>query len=66
MNRINTLFQLASMSKPVSAYAALKEVELGKLNPNVDVNFYLINPKNEKVSKILETLSDECNELIFC
>ena len=37
----STLFQLASMSKPVSAYAALKEVELGKLNPNADVNVYL-------------------------
>jgi len=46
----NTLFQLASMSKPVSAYAALKEVELGKLNPNVDVNLYLKSwkiPDNE-------------------
>ena len=39
--RSNTLFQVASMSKPVSAYAALKEVELGKLKSNVDVNLYL-------------------------
>ncbi|ASK28718.1 penicillin-binding protein 4 [Chryseobacterium sp. T16E-39] len=36
-----TLFQVASMSKPVSAYAALKEVELGKIDPNADVNSYL-------------------------
>ncbi|MGE8427346.1 MAG: serine hydrolase [Sphingobacterium sp.] len=39
--RSNTLFQMASMSKPVSAYAALKEVELGKLKSNADVNLYL-------------------------
>ncbi|WP_286802035.1 MULTISPECIES: beta-lactamase family protein [Sphingobacterium] len=39
--RSNTLFQVASMSKPVSAYAALKEVELGKLASNADVNLYL-------------------------
>lgn len=36
-----TLFQAASMSKPVSAYAALQEVETGKLNPEADVNTYL-------------------------
>ncbi|MDH6253448.1 CubicO group peptidase (beta-lactamase class C family) [Chryseobacterium sp. H1D6B] len=45
-----TLFQAASMSKPVSAYAALKEVELGKLNPDTDVNYYLKSwkiPENE-------------------
>ncbi|MBK1896044.1 serine hydrolase [Chryseobacterium paridis] len=36
-----TLFQVASMSKPVSAYAALKEVELGKINADADVNTYL-------------------------
>jgi CubicO group peptidase (beta-lactamase class C family) len=39
--RSNTLFQVASMSKPVSAYAALKEVELGKLASDADVNLYL-------------------------
>lgn len=46
----NTLFQVASMSKPVSAYAALKEVELGRLDPEMDVNTYLISwkvPDNE-------------------
>ncbi|WP_316839340.1 serine hydrolase [Pedobacter gandavensis] len=36
-----TLFQAASISKPVSAYAALKEVELGKINADADVNQYL-------------------------
>ncbi|ASW73992.1 hypothetical protein CJF12_06580 [Chryseobacterium piperi] len=36
-----TLFQVASMSKPVSAYAALKEVELGKIDPDADINSYL-------------------------
>lgn len=40
-----TLFQAASMSKPVSAYAALKEVEMGKLDPNADVNSYLTSWK---------------------
>lgn len=36
-----TLFQAASMSKPVSVYAALTEVEAGKINPDADVNTYL-------------------------
>ncbi|MBB6369619.1 serine hydrolase [Chryseobacterium shigense] len=36
-----TLFQAASMSKPVSMYAALAEVEAGKINPDADVNTYL-------------------------
>ncbi|WP_165851780.1 serine hydrolase [Chryseobacterium pennipullorum] len=36
-----TLFQVASMSKPVSAYAALKEVELGKIDADAEVNTYL-------------------------
>ncbi|SHE74906.1 serine hydrolase [Pedobacter caeni] len=36
-----TLFQAASISKPVSAYAALKEVERGKINPEENVNTYL-------------------------
>ncbi|MFP3590348.1 serine hydrolase [Chryseobacterium sp. SIMBA_038] len=46
----NTLFQAASMSKPVSAYAVLKEVEMGKIDPNADVNSYLKSwkvPENE-------------------
>ena len=38
---INTLFQAASISKPVSAYAALKEVELGKINADENINVYL-------------------------
>ena len=45
-----TLFQAASMSKPVSVYAALAEVEAGKINPDVDVNIYLKSwkiPENE-------------------
>ncbi|MFN1218766.1 serine hydrolase [Chryseobacterium kwangjuense] len=45
-----TLFQAASMSKPVSAYAAFKEVEAGKINPDADVNSYLKSwkiPENE-------------------
>lgn len=37
----HTLFQAASMSKPVSVYAALKEVSNGKLDPDADVNTYL-------------------------
>lgn len=46
----NTLFQAASISKPVSAYAALKTVASGKLNPDADVNSYLKSwkiPENE-------------------
>nr|WP_315030137.1 serine hydrolase [uncultured Chryseobacterium sp.] len=42
---LKTLFQAASMSKPVSAYAALKEVEAGKINPDADVNLYLTSWK---------------------
>ncbi|MCT2408797.1 serine hydrolase [Chryseobacterium antibioticum] len=45
-----TLFQAASMSKPVSVYAALTEVEAGKINPDADVNSYLKSwkiPENE-------------------
>ncbi len=37
----NTLFQAASISKPVSAYAALSLVEAGKLNLDKNVNQYL-------------------------
>ncbi|PIF45390.1 CubicO group peptidase (beta-lactamase class C family) [Chryseobacterium sp. 52] len=36
-----TLFQAGSMSKPMSAYAALAEVEAGKIDPDADVNAYL-------------------------
>jgi len=38
---VDTLFQAASISKPVSAIAALKLVERGKLSLDVDVNEYL-------------------------
>ncbi|MGY0039672.1 serine hydrolase domain-containing protein [Pedobacter sp. NJ-S-72] len=49
-----TLFQAASISKPVSAYAALKEVERGKINLDEDVNSYLKSwklPENEFTAK---------------
>ncbi|QNK62725.1 beta-lactamase family protein [Pedobacter sp. PAMC26386] len=49
-----TLFQAASISKPVSAYAALKEVECGKINIDEDVNRYLKSwkiPENEFTTK---------------
>jgi CubicO group peptidase (beta-lactamase class C family) len=36
-----TLFQAGSISKPVSAYGALKIVESGKINLNKDVNQFL-------------------------
>lgn len=45
-----TLFQAASISKPVSAYAALKEIESGKINAEENVNHYLKSwklPENE-------------------
>ncbi len=37
----NTLFQAASISKPVSAYGALKLVEQGKVDLNTDINTQL-------------------------
>ena len=46
----NTLFQAASISKPVSAYAALKMVEDGQLALDKNVNDYLTSwqiPENE-------------------
>ena len=46
----NTLFQAASISKPVSAYAALRLVETGKLDLEKNVNQYLKSwyiPDNE-------------------
>lgn len=36
-----TLFQAGSISKPVAAYGALKEVELGKLTLDENINNYL-------------------------
>lgn len=56
-----TLFQAASMSKPVSAYAALKEVEMGKLNLDADVNIYLKSwkvPENEFTKEKKVTLKN--------
>jgi len=43
----NTLFQAGSISKPVAALAALKLVEQGKLQLDVDVNQYLKDWKVE-------------------
>ncbi|MGN7866359.1 serine hydrolase [Chryseobacterium sp. 22458] len=45
-----TLFQAASMSKPVSVYAALSIVEKRKLDPDADMNTYLTSwkiPENQ-------------------
>jgi len=45
-----TLFQAGSISKPVAAYGALKEVELGKLTLDDNINNYLTSwklPDNE-------------------
>ncbi|MDV7695568.1 beta-lactamase family protein [Chryseobacterium soli] len=56
-----TLFQAASMSKPVSAYAALKEVKMGKINPDADVNTYLKSwkvPENEFTKEKKVTLKN--------
>jgi CubicO group peptidase (beta-lactamase class C family) len=41
----NTLFQAASISKPVSAYGALRLVEQGKVDLNIDVNSQLTSWK---------------------
>lgn len=46
----NTLFQAASISKPVSAYAALSFVEVGKLTLDKNINEHLTSwqlPENE-------------------
>lgn len=46
----NTLFQAASISKPVSSYAALSLVEAGKLDLDKNINDYLTSwqvPDNE-------------------
>jgi len=47
---VNTLFQAASISKPIAALSALKLFENGSLELNKDVNYYLKNwqiPKNK-------------------
>jgi CubicO group peptidase (beta-lactamase class C family) len=41
----NTMFQAGSISKPLAALAALKLVEMGKVDLNTDVNDYLIGWK---------------------
>ena len=55
----NTLFQAASISKPVSAYAALSLVEAGKLSLDQNINNHLIAwqlPDNEFTKKEKVTL----------
>ena len=56
----STLFQAGSISKPVAAAAALREVERGKLSLNENMNTYLRSwklPENELTSKNAVTLS---------
>jgi len=56
-----TLFQAASVSKPVSAAAVLKKVEQGKLSLDKDVNEYLKSwklPENEWTKKTPVTLAE--------
>lgn len=49
----DTLFQVASVSKPVLACAVMQLVEQGKLSLEADVNeilpFYVRNPKHPKI-----------------
>src|SRR5918997_689871 len=56
-----TLFQAGSISKPVSAMAALKKVEQGRLSLDEDVNRKLVSwklPDNEFTSKKKVTLAN--------
>ena len=56
-----TLFQAASISKPVSAAAVLKKVEQGKLSLDKNVNEYLKGwklPENEWTKKTPVTLAE--------
>ena len=60
----NTLFQAASISKPVSAYAALRLVEQGKIDLNTDVNSQLKSwqlPENEFTKEKKVTLKNLLN-----
>ncbi len=55
-----TLFQAASISKPVSAMAALKEVERGKISLDRNINDYLKSwklPENDWTRKTPVTLA---------
>ncbi|HEV2859405.1 MAG TPA: serine hydrolase [Pyrinomonadaceae bacterium] len=56
-----TLFQAGSISKPVAAMAALKQVELGKLSLDSDINERLTSwkiPANEFTAKKKVTLAN--------
>ena len=56
-----TLFQAASISKPVSALAALKKVEQGKLSLDRNINEYLKSwklPENDLTRKTPVTLGE--------
>ena len=60
----NTLFQAASISKPVSAYGALKLVEQGKIDLNSDINTHLTSwklPDNEFTAEKKVTLKNLLN-----
>ena len=56
----DTLFQVASVSKPVLACAVMQLVEQGKLSLEADVNeilpFYVRNPKHPKIPITLKHL----------
>ena len=55
----NTLFQAASVSKPVAALAALQLVEEGRVDLDADVNTYLrswLLPTNELTTEAPVTL----------
>lgn len=57
----NTLFQAASISKPITALAALRMVDAGKLNLDANVNHYLRSwkiPNNRFTAKQKITLRE--------
>ena len=51
--RPDTLFQVGSISKPVAAMAALRLVQAGRLNLDVDVNQYLTDEKKVTLRELL-------------
>lgn len=60
----NTLFQAASISKPVSAYAALRLVEQGKIDLDADINTQLQSwqlPESEFTTEKKVTLKNLLN-----